>query len=194
MGWNSTYYRNEAQFVKLGMSARFLIEPIYSSYIDKMKEWHERGTFTDITFFVFGKWNSRTKARLHQILIDNGNDWAWNHLVFRLGDEVNDVSFLLKSFDTFKISHYVDMDKDHITPIVMSKHYLEVKIFYWHKAVEQGWEEFKDWLHRQEISRWKLFDKGEMADAIINTGFAKSNKSYPVTSGGYVFNYDLEAT
>ena len=164
-GWNE----DAVQYIKLALSGRFLIEPQYSDYINKLRDWHKDGIVTDLTFFAFGKWNSRTRIRLKEILKENNNEWAWNHLVFKLPNEF-ETAFILRTIRAFKITHYIDNDKEHLKPLIMSSHCSDLKMFYWHDDAEHGWTEMKAWLKRHNPAYFSLYEQGEQAGFIIETG------------------------
>jgi hypothetical protein len=185
MPHNQTFNPREVKYIRMGMSGIFLVESKYAEYITRLKEWYDSGILTDITFLIFGKWNSKTKERFRGILKDNGNEWAWNHSVFATRDEL-EVSFLLRRIRCYKISHYVDINKDHLTPIVKSNLYHTTKMFRWHDDIKHGWEEFRAWIRRYNPTHFNLCDQGIGADLIIQTGvMAKLEEEEVYTSDGY---------
>lgn len=185
---NKMSWRN-VQYIKLGMSGGFLIEPKYSEYIDTLREWLEEGKLTDITFLAFGKWNSRTRKRLWGILKENNNEWAWNHLVFKLPHEF-ETAFILRTVRCFSMSHYVDTDKNHIQPIVMSYLYKSVKLFRWHDDVARGWDEMKTWIKRHNPAYYSLYELGQQADFIIQTGVMAKPEPEQEETHVHQHNYD----
>jgi len=199
-GKNMPMYREQdVEFIHLGMSGKFLIEP-YNQYMSQFKEWYDEGVFTDISFVVSGNWDTKTRNRLHGLLKDNGHEWAVNHLIFKTPREY-DAQFLTKRIKYLKITHYIDMDKNNITKIVMSNLYGRVKIFCWNnKDIAAGAEDFKTWLKEYNPVHYNLFDQGESAADIIQTGlYAKPEEVETFTSQGYEngdgwINEILEAT
>lgn len=187
-----THSSKNVKFIKMGMSARFLIEPKYAKYTAVLKGWHEDGIITNLTFLAFGKWNSRTRKRLLEILKENGNEWAWNHLVFKLSYEFK-AAFILRNIRCFRMSHYVDIDKDNIELIVMSNHYKDVKMFYWHDNAERGWSEMKSWLRRHNPVHFSLKEPGISCDSIIQTGVMAEPEIETHTSDGFHDNSENHA-
>ena len=162
-------YRDGAEYIKLAMPARFLTESRYSEYINTIKKWYEDGILTEITFFAFGKWNTRTRKRLFGIINSHGHEWTKNHLVFRLPSESNR-TYMLRVLRSFDITHYAGLDKEYMKTFVMSDLYNTIRSFFWHADEKRGWAEFKDWFKRHNKVYYRLFEQGESAYQIIQTG------------------------
>lgn len=163
-------YSGNVQCIHLGMSGRFLIEPKYAEYLVHLKEWYDEGVISDISFLVFGEWNTKTRKRLCGMLEDNNHKWAINHLLFRNSEEY-DASFMVKKARCLNMTHYADMDKDSISNFVMSNMYGKIKLFCWNdQDHEKGWEEFKTWLKKHNPTHYNLWEQGERAAEIIQTG------------------------
>ena len=162
-------HRAEVQYIKLAMPCRFLVEKRYSTYMDTIKEWHDDGILSNITFFAFGKWNSKTKKRLFGIIKSFGNEWAVNHLVFRMPNESNK-TYMLRILRSFDITHYAGLDEEYMKVLVMSNLYSSIRSFFWHSDAEDGWNQFKEWFKRHNKNYYRLLEKGESSDKIIQTG------------------------
>lgn len=163
----------DTKYIKLAMPCRFLVEDKYSSYMDKIKEWYDKGILTEITFFAFGKWNSKTKKRLLGIIKKFNNEWAQNHLVFRMPNESNK-TYMLRVLRSFDITHYAGLDEEYMKVLVMSNLYSSIRSFFWRPEAEEGWNEFREWFKRYNYSYYRLLDKGDSADKIIQTGINAS--------------------
>ena len=167
-------------YINMAISTTILLNKNVAEKIQEIKGWLDRGVLTRLVLFSYGKFNSSTRRRLKEILVEKGLDWAWPYIVSPFGNESTS-DFIQRIIKGWDINYLVDSNPRTLKFILMQRKFADLKIFYFDKE-KAGWEKLVKFLRKDNPQYWGLQDKHPRAFDIISSKYYWE-RELPVIAG-----------